>query len=218
MDEIMADEKTGTDESKNTKPTVNETGAPGIPVAPVSIPSPAHPPVSHIMPHDGVIADEAPLPNTAPPVAQPIPAPQPTTPKAPTKKASVIEDIPQRKKVPSLKAVLAPEILPSPEHPPVSHIMPREEVIPTGPILVPPGGVIARLLDGLNTELGELDCSLRSNALHVADAALVQSRLCDRHGLSIIPPHAIKRSTSCASVPSAENSPLWDVRKSTAAN
>ncbi len=137
---IMADEKQekteATEESNNTSHNVNETGAPGSRVAPVSIASPEHPPVSHMMPRDPSLPPlpESPAPSTKKPIPKVI---APVTPPKPKAKA-IVEEIKIEKKT-KLKD-LAEELTtyPSPDHAPVSHIMPREEIVPTGPMLIPP--------------------------------------------------------------------------------
>ncbi len=134
---IMADEKTGTDVSNadNTVPTSGALPLEGS--APVA--SPEHPPVSHIMPHDPAKpASPVAAPAQTPP-AKPA-SPYGLSPIAPAKlkKSPAVEEIRTEKKQ-GLKN-LADELTtyPSPEHAPVSHIMPKEEIVPTDPMHVPP--------------------------------------------------------------------------------
>lgn len=73
----MADAKTGNNEESNkTQNNVSSTGAPEQSGAPV--PSPEHPPVSHIMPHNDVVPTEPSHVQPKPPVANVMP-PAPET-------------------------------------------------------------------------------------------------------------------------------------------
>ncbi len=132
----MADEKTGTDAS-NAQNSVSPQDA--LPIeGSASLPSPEHPPVSHIMPRDPSL----PQPPTieTPQKPKPVPKQVASVPPPKPKAAPVVEEIRIEKKLkPKLKDI-AEELTtyPSPEHAPVSHIMPKEEIVPTQPLLVPP--------------------------------------------------------------------------------
>ncbi len=131
----MADEKTGTDESKNTQNVQPEGALPETGSAPLV--SPEHPPVSHIMPRDPSLP---PLPETPAPQKKPV-APRIIPPSAPPKPkpAPVVEEINiEKKPKKTIAEELTPVSYPSPEHAPVSHIMPRPEDVPTEPMIVPP--------------------------------------------------------------------------------
>lgn len=77
MEEIMADAKTGNSEESNK--TQNNVGSTGVPEqSGTPVPSPEHPPVSHIMPHGDVVPTEPSHVQPKPPVANVMP-PSPET-------------------------------------------------------------------------------------------------------------------------------------------
>ncbi len=128
----MAEEKTGNDASSQKPNKVSQTGVPGKPGTPV--PSPAHPPVSHLMPHDGAVSAE-PVIHESVIAPTAIPVPDIMVPQKKAERASIPE---VQKKAPAKPAppVLPP--MPSPSKPPVSHLMPHAEIVPTQPLITPP--------------------------------------------------------------------------------
>lgn len=141
MDAIMADEKTGKDVS-NTPNSVTPTDAP-LKQSGASLPSPEHPPVSHIMPHMEIVPTGPVVVPPKPPTSNLMP-PTPetkivlTTPPPPTfGEAPVpVADGPSVLSVPTVPPSVAPPIAPAPVAPPVppapSTMIPPKAPAPSG--------------------------------------------------------------------------------------
>ncbi|MBP9757649.1 MAG: hypothetical protein KBD06_03560 [Candidatus Pacebacteria bacterium] len=118
----MADEKTGNDASNKKPNTVVQTGAPGKPVAPV--PSPDHPPVSHIMPRSEVIPTEPVVVPPGPPVSNIMPdAPETKIELTLAPQAPVTPiDIPPAPSLATPSAPIVPPVPPAPKPPEIDTV------------------------------------------------------------------------------------------------